>query len=198
MPSFDEAAAVQLAGGIVRPALFLRLETPSVVRAWSGIGDFEVPADAVEAAPAIYKGVGELLNWPAVQQLVNGSAERIEFAVSGVTTRVMALADEEANDVRGASALIGFVALGADWQPLTPTAWLWEGEADVVRGQRSSAEDGSAVRTITLSVGSVMTGRRRARLAFWTDVEQRRRSPTDRFCDRVALYSQGTTKGWPA
>jgi hypothetical protein len=79
--------------------------------------------------------------------------------------------------------------------------WIWEGEADVPRVSRQSVagEDGSfqVVRSMSLSVGSVFTGRRRANLSFMNGVDQRRRSSDDAFCDRASVYSSGTTRKWP-
>jgi hypothetical protein len=91
---------------------------------------------------------------------------------------------------------VGLRVLGADLQPISPTAWLWEGEGDTLSVERDGS-GANAVRTIVLSVGTVMTGRRRPKNATWTDPDQKHRSSDDRFCERVGLYSQGTTKTWP-
>jgi hypothetical protein len=160
------------------------------------VGQFEVPADAVETAPAIYLGMGQLVGLPAVSQLVNGVADRVSFGLSGVSADLLALADAEAESVRGAAVLLGVMALGPDWQPLTTMKWIWQGEVDAVEGTMQE-DRGEQVRTVSLSVGTAYTGRKRPRHGYYTDADQKRRSATDRFCERVSRYSQGSTRKWP-
>ena len=63
----------------------IRIDAVPAARLWSGVGDLTVPADIVESEPATYLGAGALLNAPDFQQLINGTAERLEVQVSGVT-----------------------------------------------------------------------------------------------------------------
>jgi hypothetical protein len=197
LPGWDAAAQAQLEKGIVRPVVFFRMATPTPLRLWSGAGPFAVPSDTVEPGGATYEGVGDLVGLPAVQQLINGQADRVQFALSGATAEMLAMADEEAADIRAAEVRLGFCALDAAWQPLAPVVWLWSGEADSIEVQRTAAEGGEVARTMSLSVGSIFTGRRRASPSYYSDAEQRRRSADDRFCERVSIYSAGSTKDWP-
>lgn len=194
MAGLDAAVAAQLAGATVRPAILLLVKTTEGdwLRAWSAFGDFALPADGIDTTGGVYRGVGELVDAPAVSQLINGLAERIVFSLSGVDPAVLALAEEDAEALRGAPAHLALVALGADWAPLHDAYWLWEGEADSLRVIRSGD-----VRSVSISVGTPHTGRTRPSLGFFTGVEQRRRSPDDRFCDRVNLYSANATVRWP-
>lgn len=192
----DVGALGRLKSGIVRPALFFRMATDPVVRVWSGAGDFAVPADLIETEGGTYVGFGEILDFPALDQLVNGVATRVEFMLSGVGETALRLADEDASQVRGKPVNIGMIELDQDWQPSSPMQWIWEGEADyLTMDSRLNAD--ARIETVTLSVGSLFTGRRRPRFRHYTDQEQRRRSPDDRLCDRVNLYSQSYTKTWP-
>ena len=175
----------------VRLAIFLRLETEPVVRFWAGVGDFTLPADAVETAGGTYTGAGELLDIPPVQQLINGLADRVTFTLSGVPAHMMALAEADAEAVRGARVNLGYVKLGEDLQPARATRWVWEGEADAVPLSKVAG-----VRTIGLSVGTLQTDRTRGSLETYSPVNQRRRSPTDKGCDFVSLYHQGSTQQW--
>ena len=197
MPGLDgwsTAAKAQVAGSVVRGVILLRIESLPILRVWSGIGDFAIPADLIETAPATFQGMGELAGLPAVSQLINGQAERADFTVSGVTAETLALATEEAGVVKGAPVNLGYCVLDEAWQILSPVAWLWEGTADVVKTDRPAVADGVPVRSVTISVGSVFTGRRRPRLGFWTDAQQRRRSAYDAFCSYVGSLSRGATK----
>lgn len=192
----DVAALQRLKAGVVRPALFFRMATDPLVRVWSGAGDFAVPADLIETEGGLYQGFGDILEFPALDQLVNGVATRIDFMLSGVGENALRLADEDAAQVRGSAVNIGLMELDEDWQPSSAMQWIWEGEADFLT-MDSRLQSDSRIETVTLSVGSLFTGRRRPRFRHYTDQEQRRRSPDDRLCDRVTLYSQSYTKTWP-
>lgn len=197
--SWTRALQAHLAGGEVRPAILFRMATDPVVRLWAGAGDLALGSDAIETTDgAIYTGMGELLSPPQVNALVNGLAERVDFTLSGaaVSGEVAAIASTEAADIRGAAVNLGFFVFDADYQQLTPALWLWDGVADSLKVNRqANGQDGT--RSVALSVGSLLTGRQRPDLSYWTPFDQRRRSTDDAFCDRVPLYSQGTTKVWP-
>jgi hypothetical protein len=76
---------------------------------------------------------------------------------------------------------------------IEPVFWLGSGTADSLSVKRSP--DGQT-RTLSLSVGNVFTGRRRPNLVFFTDIDQKRRSPDDTFFSEVAKLQSGTTKVW--
>jgi hypothetical protein len=179
-----------------RAAIFLRVSTDPVIRLWSGVGKFDMPADNVEtASDAIYDGFG-LTGLPAVQQLINGVADRIDFMMTGVPKESAFLAELESGDVRGSEANLGFVRMDAAWQPVGSILWMWHGIADVVRVTRQTNQNGGATRTIGLSVGTANTARKRANFDTYTPLSQRRKSPTDAACDLVPRYTQGSVKLW--
>jgi hypothetical protein len=200
LTDWTAAAQAQLAGGLVRPGILLRVATSPFIRLWGGVGDLQIITDLVEdTAPAIYSGVGEVLSMPALSQLVNGQADRVDFSLTGsaITGEVAAIASTEASDIRNVSVNVGFLVFDDAWQILSPTAWLWDGIADSLKVDRNPGDGSGAVRSLTLSVGSVMTGRRRPSPNFWTDPDQRRRSADDAYCSLVKTYQVGTTKVWP-
>lgn len=178
----------------IREVYLFRLACDPPVRCWTGIGDLAVPGDIVDSGGTIYSGVGELLNLPAVQQLINGTAERVQFIVSGVTAETLRLAMEDRDSVNGAQARIGSLVLDNDLQPVGSISWEWRGIADVIEVGSTIGQDGNRVRTITLSVASADTGRSRADLAYFTDADQRRRSPTDAIFSHVAGINAGTSR----
>lgn len=207
MALYTEAQAAHLAKGIVRPVFLFRMVTTdksvdpvttSVLRLWGGVGSLSLSADAVETtSDAIYYGAGELANVPALEQLINGVADRVDFTLSGVgDNRLPQIADEEAATVRGARVNIGVMFLDQDWSELLPQRWLWEGRADTLDPE-SQATDAGRVRGLRLSVGSLFTGRRRPNSSFYTDKSQKTRSAGDLFCSRVGLYKQEQGKPWP-
>lgn len=197
---WSDVALAQLEGGAVRPGVLVRIATTPVIRLWTGVvRDLAIGADAVETTEgAIYQGMGKLTNVPAVNQLLNGQAERVDFTLSGaaLTGEIAAIASTEAGDIRGADVNLGFLVFDANWQVISPTAWPWDGSADSLTVQRQG-DAANPTRILKLSVGSLMTGRRRPSIAYWTDPDQKRRSPDDDFFDRVRQYSIQTTKVWP-
>jgi len=176
----------------MRESILIRIASDPPARVWSGVGDLIIPADAVEAAPAVYSGAGEMLNAPDFQQLINGTAERIEINVSGVGQETVRLAIEEAASVKGAKIHIGTARFDDDWQ-LIDVDWETVLRADKLSISGQTSEDGRT-RSIGLSAGTEDTDRSRAPVAFWTDADQKRRSPTDKFFSHVAGISSGTTR----
>lgn len=192
-----EQARIMSASGAPRWSIFFRMACKSsVVRAWMGVGDFDVQPDDVDIEGGIYLGVGLVGEVPALRQLVGGVAERIEFSLNGADETTFRLADDQVEEARGAQVHVGIIFFDEDWQPVAPIAWLWEGTADVPAVDRDGS-GGQVTRKVSLSVGSAFTDRTRPQLGFYTDKDQRRRSPDDAFCARVASYSIDSTIVWP-
>jgi hypothetical protein len=197
--AWPDPAIKQIEGGRPRPIVFLRIATVPPVRVWGGVGDFPLPADTVETTDgAIYSGMGELSGLPILQQLINGKADRVDFTVAGavLTPQMASLASAEAYLIRGASADVGIMVLGRDLQPASPVEWLATLECDVI-GTALEGEADVPIRSVTVSAASVTSGRRRSRSLQWTDPDQQRASPGDKFCAQVAAYNAGTTRVWP-
>lgn len=190
----DELA--QVSGPQVRAAVLLRIgDGADALRIWGGVGDLAIPADALEPGGATYLGMGELIGLPAVSQLINGVAQQVTFVLNGVDADILALVDEDAAAVRFARARLGFVAMDQHWQLSTAVKWLWQGAVETPECAQAPADgDQPATRSVSLTVSSGLTARRRPRASFYTDADQRRRSATDRFCERVVFYSQGSTR----
>jgi len=177
----------------LREVILFRLESPTPAYLWSGVGPLPVAGDALAGATT-YKGAGQLLDVPELKQLINGVADRIEVAVSGVDTGIQALASDEAPGVQGSLVRIGTLALDSMNQPVGAVDWEWEGRADVVGVDRQASEDGSVVRSVSLSIGAGDTGRSKADLRFFTDADQRRRSPDDAFFSNIGKISAQVTR----
>lgn len=178
---------------IYRRSYMFRLGSDPVARLWTGWGDLATPADAVDPAGARWLGAAGLLSLPALKVLINGTAERVRFSLSGVNAETVRLANEDKATVRGAELRLGYVDFDDRWQLLGPIRWEWLGIADVVAIE-SAPTDRGRTRTISLSVASADTLRSNPNLAFYTDADQRKRSPDDAFCDQVASLTQGATR----
>lgn len=180
-------------------AIFFRMNTAPAVRLWAGVGDYRVPADLIETdSLAFYLGCGQLIGLPTVQSLINGVEERVSFSLSGaaINAEVTRLADDEADQIRGVECFIGIRRYDQFDQPSGPARWVWQGIADSIAIAQQPAGIGQAERGISLSVAGLFTFRQRPKPAYWTNVDQRRRSSDDSFCDNVASLSMDTTKVW--
>lgn len=197
----SDAEFTQLEAGAPRIGFFFRLDTDPVVAIWMGVGRVKPGTDSIDPVTGrSYYGFGEILDVPSFRQLINGQAERISFTLSGVSEEIVRLATEEdAPAIKGVDTALGFALMDDEWQPLAGIKWIRRYTADVLKAGQPpvDSKDDPIVRTITLSVGSLMTGRRRPGLSYFTDFDQQRRSPGDKFCERVTLYTQETTKAWP-
>lgn len=195
MPAFDLTAAAKLAGDAIRPAIFLLIKsTEGPLRMWTGFGDFPLAPDAIDTTGGVYEGLGEFAAPPVVNQLLNGTAQRVTFSLSGVSAEILALVSADAETLRSAPVHLGFSNLDDAGAPQFDPVWLWEGESDTPQLAR---QPGGGPRTVSLSIGTAMTGRKRPEFAFFTAPDQRRRYPTDAGLDRVNSYSTRTTVRWP-
>lgn len=192
MPAFTGDAAAAIASDSCRLAIFWRLASDPPARFWSGPGAYELPPDTVETEGGAYVGGGRIGELPVISQLINGVAERVEFALSGVDAVIFAQFDAESEQLCEKEVRLGIVVLDADWQPVSDCFWLWTAVSD-----STDCDWAGGQRVISLSAGSAMTGRARSALVFYSDAHQQRRSPGDRFCERTQRYRLGSVKAWP-
>ncbi|MBB4616901.1 hypothetical protein [Sphingomonas abaci] len=168
--------------------LLLRIDCPDTARIWSGPGPLYLPADGIETTDgALYLGGGELLeNFGEIEQLINGTASRLDITVSGVTAATVKLMGETAG-VKGARVDIGVVEFDDQWQ-IQAVTWTAQYRIDKLTATRTDK------RTIGLSMGSDDTGRSSTLNAYWTQADQQRRSPDDRFFDQVSGLNAGKSR----
>jgi hypothetical protein len=179
----------------VKASLLFRIASDPIGRVWSGLGDIIIPSDIVEAEPALYLGGGELVNLPDIDQVINGVAARVDVTVSGVSAATLALALEDAPSVRGADVHVGIVYFDSNWQT-DEVEWVAKLGAGPLTVASQTGNDGSRTRSITLTIGSDFLDRCKAPVAFFTDSDQRRRSPTDSIFDHVAGLNAGTARSY--
>lgn len=197
---FNEAElAILAAGGGVPIGVFVRLETDPITRVWLGFGNIKPGVNAYDEAGAVYKGLGELRGMPAVNQLLNGAAERIDFIMSGVSGSVFDIAQgDDAEQIQGKSLDVGFAIFGARWKLAGPVHWVSRYIADVLSfNQQPAAPGDPIVRTLTLSSASRFTRRRRPGFSYFTDQDQQGRYPGDLSCSLVVNYAHGFIKQFP-
>lgn len=201
--SYAERTA--LASGSYYIAIFIRLAVAPVLRCWLGLGPIKPGVNTLDPDGVVYEGYGQALNVPAMKQLINGTAERIETGLSGLDNRILELATY-ANVVHGKTHDIGIGIMGPDWALLGSVHWVKHYVADYLTMSVTPAQDieGETVKTATLSSRSLMTGRMRPNWSYFNFKDQHARSalvnptlPPDRFCQRTPLYSVTGSKTWP-
>jgi hypothetical protein len=173
--------------------VYVACDPPAVF--WLGNGRLPLAADAVIPSSVIAIGAGRIINIPDFQELINGTAERLQLGFSGVSDETVALALEEASQVRNAPLWLGLVSFDEDWQQDGPVQWeqLFQLREMSVSRQNQA---GVAEQTITITVASGETARSKAPNNYFTDADQRRKYPTDAIFSHVAAISQGTSRRW--
>lgn len=195
--SYTAAEIAALDSGLQRIGVFFRMATSPVVALWLGHGDIEPGVDALDETGRTYKGFGKLVDVPPMRQLLNGTFERVEFSLSGVDQATL---DAAATDeVRDAETSLGIGIMDADWALLGPIHWRATYYADYMSRhvQGASEPGGQATRVVSLSVSSIMSGRKRARFSYLTDAHQKAISPGDKACEHTINLQQGVDKPWP-
>ncbi|AIT81593.1 hypothetical protein [Novosphingobium pentaromativorans] len=177
-----------------RESVVVRIDCDPPALLWSGIGNLLMPADDVIPADAIALGGGELVSVPDFQQLIGGTAERLDFTVSGVSDETVRFAIDDAATVRGARVDIGTIRFDNDWQ-LASVTWEQVFEARSLSVSRPQSDSsGNLTRSITLTIVQGSTTRSRAKIAFFTDSDQRRRSSDDAIFSHVGGITLGTSR----
>ncbi len=198
--SFNAAELAALQSDIQRLGLFFRLDVVPVVRLWLGAGTIQPGVNVYDVMGAEYKGLGQIVDLPPFKQLTGGAAERISFTLSGVSGDMLAIASGgDAEQVKGASCAYGFAIMDSTWALLGPVHWCANYTADYLSIEQNPVEDigGTVVRTISLSCGTLLTGRKRPGYSYFTDADQRARHPSDLFCERTSVYATGFNMPWP-
>jgi hypothetical protein len=196
----NTAELAALESDVVNIGIFFRLETTPIVRLWLGFGKIDPGVNVYDLTGAEYVGFGEIGAVPNFKQLINGAAERVDFTISGVSGPVLAIASGgNSQQVKGKRVAVGFAMMDEDWSLLGPVKWSANYTADYLGISQAVTGDpkNPIVRTLTLSCGSLFTGRRRPNFSYFTDRDQQNRYPGDQFCERTPIYANNFNKSWP-
>lgn len=177
-----------------RRILLVRFSTDPVARICSGVNPVIIPADAVETEDgAKYLGGGKLADVPDLDQLINGTASRIDITVSGVSAATLALFTGESAGIKGCRVDIGICYQDDAWQ-ISDVEWVGQLRCDTPSIDDKPGSNGGRTRSIGLSLGTDFTDRSTAKISYFTDADQRRRSPDDQIFDHVAQLNAGTSR----
>jgi len=178
--------------------IFLRIDTDPGLHLWFGINDIPARFDSIDPDGTVYLGGGRLIGVPDLEVLVNGTADSVDFTVSGVDPSTGAKMLDSIPAVRGALVQMGLTTLDQYFQPMSNIIPIWSGIASHV-GETGQVASGENSPTLTLSL-SVVTGestRSRPARVLWSDAQQKAISPTDDFCKQVQRLARGVQPVWP-
>ncbi len=186
------------AAGNYQLGIFLRIETDPALHIWFGINDVPAQFDSIDEDGTVYYGGGRLIGVPTLEVLVNGTADSVDFTLSGVDPDTAARMLDSIPAVRGCMVQIGITTLDDYYQPMSSIIPIWWGTASHV-SEASEIAQGETSPSLTLSL-SVVTGestRSRPSRALWTDSMQRTISADDDFCKQASRLSRGIAPVWP-
>lgn len=191
---FTDAEIRALEADIVRLGIFFWADTQPPIRVWLGNGRIDPGKNTIDQPNgAEYRGMGELVNVPAFQELLGTRAERVDFELAGVTQKIMDVAVGEADDVRDRDCALGVAVMDSGWGIVETVRWIRRYTADVLAVDQDSSASG-IFRKVILSVASALAGRWRPALAYYVPHEQ----PADDFyCNLTPNYRQEYIKRWP-
>lgn len=178
--------------------IFLRIGTTPSLHMWFGINDIPANFDSIDPTGTVYLGGGKLVGVPTLEVLVNGTADSVEFTLSGIDPTSAARMIDSLPAVRGATVQMGITTLDQYYQPMSNVIPIWTGTASHVSESSPATPSGQSV-TLTLSL-AVVAGeatRSRGSRSIWSSPHQKAISQTDKFCDGTSRLARGVQPVWP-
>ena len=178
--------------------IFVRFGFDEPLYMWFGINDIPAKITSVDSTNQEYLGGGRLLGIPELEVLINGTADRVEFTLSGVDPDTVGPLDLPNAAVRGKPIHVAITALDDYYQPVVDPYPVYPGIASFV-AESSPPVSGTQNPSVTLalSVGSGDTMRERASASLWSDAQQQAIYPGDKFCAGTARLARGALPVWP-
>ncbi len=178
--------------------IFVHVATVPPLRIWLGINEIPITIESIDENGAVYQGAGKLIGVPTLETLVNGTADAVEFSMSGVDPASGGRLIQSIPPVRGCAVYVGITTLDDYYQPMSQIVPLWRGTASHPTESLQSVT-GTENRTMTLGLTVAAGEQTRSRPArsLWSAAHQKAISPTDRFCDNTARMARGVQPVWP-
>lgn len=191
-------AVIEEMRGSHQLGLFLRVGTDPALHVWFGVHDIPANFDSIDPNGTVYLGGGVLIGVPTLEVLINGTADSVDFTLSGIDPVTGAKTLDALPPVRGAQVQIGITTLDHYYQPMSAIVPIWSGVASHV-GEASQVQpsDGSMSLMLSLSVVAGEGTRSRPSRSLWSSAHQKAISPTDKFCDGTARLARGVQPVWP-
>jgi hypothetical protein len=157
------------------------------VRVWEGYGDIVVDGET-------WKGLGELGSIADSNFGVSDAATNVTYTLSGVSSRIVAAAKAQADEVRG--RLVRLYGQFLDVETLEPLDSLFAIRIDVM-DVLSYSGGGPSDRSVTLTAETIWTARNAASFAYFSNRDQDTRFAGDLGLDFLPLYRPGVRRLWP-
>lgn len=177
--------------------IFMRIGSDPPLHIWFGVNDIPANFDSIEPDGTVYLGGGRLNGIPTLEILVNGTADSVEFSLSGIDPATAARTLDSLPAVRGADVHLGLTTLDQYYQPTSAIVPIWHGTASHI-GESSPPSGSAQSPTLTLSL-SVVSGeatRSRPSRSLWSSAHQKAISSDDKFCDGTSRLSRGVQPTW--
>lgn len=178
--------------------IFFRLDSDPALHICMGINDIPVGIDGVDEDGTVYLGAGRLNGVPTLEVLVNGQADSVEFALSGIDPADAAPIIDELPEVRGKRVHLSITTLDDYYQPISTLIPIWTGIASHTSdGSEPAGPTENPVMSVSLAVVTGNGTRSRPSGVLWSAAHHRALYPTDAFCDGTARLARGVAPAWP-
>jgi hypothetical protein len=144
-----------------------------------------------------WKGLGGVISISGMGDQRGTAANPVDITLSGVDEALLPKALGETDEVRNRLVTIFWQLLSTDHQPfgrLIPMFWGLMQPPSVNRSEAS--DDAGPTCTITLPCEGLMVGRARPPSGRYTNADQQRRHPGDRYFERIHV-TKGQSVLWP-
>ncbi|MCS0497858.1 hypothetical protein NVS89_22465 [Ancylobacter sp. MQZ15Z-1] len=192
MADFPAAIDAQLGGRLVRCGILVRFDFPTgAVRLWNG-------ARALRTNDGyLWSGLRVVGDISGLGQSVNGAAAPLDLTVSGVDADFAAKVKGDRANWYDAVVIVFWQFFDESWQPLDLPMPFRFAQLKTMTASRSWDDSNMRhVYTVSVRAEGPFINNRRPRHGFYTDADQKARSPGDRFFDRVAGI-EGRVINWP-
>jgi hypothetical protein len=187
--SAEQAAALK--GTTVHLAVLVEMQFLSkTVRLWTGDGRIEVAGE-------IWDGAGAGASIEGLDGLRDTDSNAVTFGLSGVDPSILSIALGERTDVAKQPVYVWAQLFQPDMSLIGARIPLWWGRMQRMRIKSEGAtDDQGELRQIFLEAENPWLSRSRPENGNYSDAEQNRRSPGDKFC-RFTGRQRDKPLTWP-
>lgn len=185
--ALSETVREAAAGQVVRAALLSEFYcASSTERIWPG--EYTLNAGGHE-----WRGTSVFIKVDGLSTRSDLAAEALTFTLSGVDSRLVTLAKNSADEVKGRPCNVYLQFFNEDWSSALDSPVLLKAAIMDVMTYRVI---GPSKREITLTAEGIFVARNYSPYAYYTDRDQNARFPGDRGCELLAalIYKAVT---WP-
>lgn len=165
----------------LRPFFAVHIALPDPVCAWSGVGEITFDGKT-------FDGVGSLGGVSAIAEQADGTASGISLSLSGIDPSFTQYLIEQ--PYRGARVELYLGVLDQGFAQVTAWKRLSIWRLNAVSLAETASEDGEVAVTVTVECEGAFIDQTRARVRRFTDEEQQRRYPGDRFFEYMAAMQE--------